>query len=885
MELGITRQPEAAGGDLRLVEAFRLLETDEISVLSLDVFDTLVWRIVPEPVDAFLLLGRRLHDLGHLSPHVPVELFARLRERAERRARARIPAGEIPEVRLEAIYDEMPTHLFDGLGPGALAREEVALEHSIIFPDLEVARLAQVAQDRHGARVVLVSDTYFSPAQLRKVVDCEALAELTIDEVFTSSQHKVNKSTGLFDVVLDTMKVKPGEVVHVGDHPESDVAAAGRAGIHAVGFERLSEPVRSVLQREGVIRTGDRDTSVSPVDHRCGDLGLTALRSKSAHWAGGPAAGGPTSAYWHFGSLVLGPVFTGFAEWVHRRAHAEGATTVYCLMREGEFLSRLVNGAGQYLGSDVRAVPLWLSRSVCSRASIFEASVEELELFLQRRNAPTVRELCQTLGVGLAQVPELFDQADGRLDQPELRHRTLAALAGHPEVQASIVAHSAELRQRLVDYVLKTVGPDSERVVMVDLGWGGTIQAYLDRALAGAGVGIETIGLYLLTNDAASERTLDGVRVEGFLAAGGLPERAVRWVIRSPEIIEQICMHDEGSLEGFTDDAEPVRAEAKQSPVQMLQRSAVQRGILHFQQSWARYAEVIPTHQRMLDGQARDLLLRMLLRFVVAPTAEEATLFGTWSHDENYGSSGDEQVLTGELARSLRYMTPKQFLELPMTRVYWPFGLAALYNPPLASTAAAIAAGVLQAHEVPGGEESEARVTLDLGGGFRPEESRTVPVREAGLRFVRDEVLAQPVRGVRIELGDGAGTARVDFLRLAFSLRGHAEAAVVDIEWPEQFAQLRYEDAAVLAPNVVFGARRSPALVYRCPSEWGLDVYKVELEIAYAWLPIAPAPTARAPRSAVAREVGRRVGGRLRTIWQAAEQVAGERAGPLRRDG
>lgn len=880
--MGDTRQ-SGVGDDARLVEAYRTLGREEVSVLSLDVFDTLVWRIVPEPVDAFVLLGRRLLDLETLSPRVPAELFARLRERAESKARGKIPPGEVPEVSLEAIYDEMPAHLFTGAGPDVLAGLEVALEKSIVFPDLEIAQLAQFAQDECGARVVLVSDTYFSGSQLRQVIDCEALASLAISEVFTSSHHKVNKSTGLFDVVLDTIKVRPEEVLHIGDHPKSDVAAARRAGLHAIAFEKLPDPLAEVLAREGMVRTGDRDTTPAPIDARCGDLGLTALRSKALHRAGSPSGSDRTSAYWRFGASVMGPVFTGFAEWVHRRAQAEGVDTVYCLMREGEFLSRLVNGARQYLQSDVTAVPLWLSRSVCARASIVDASVEELDAFLHRRKAPTVRELCEALGVGLAQVPELFDQADGGLDDPELRQRALSALASRPDVRAAIVAGSAQLRQRLVDYVLETVGPDRQRILVVDLGWGGTIQAYLDRALAGAGAAMETLGLYLLTNDAAAERMLEGVRTEGFLAAGGLPERAVRWVIRSPEIIEQICMHDEGSLSGFTADSQPLRAPAQQSPVQMLQRNAVQRGILQFQREWARYVDVIPVDHRMLDERAPDLLLRMVLRFIVAPTAEEATLFGTWFHDENYGSQGDEQVLVGDLARSLRYMTPYQFLELPMTRVYWPFGLAALYNPPLASAAGAIAGGILGPEAWAGDDEGEACVFVDLGAGFRSDEGRTIRVNGAGLRFVRDEICARPIRAVKVRLGEGPGTARVDFMRLLFSLQGRAEPLQVDIEWPEQYAQLRYEHAALLSQNLLFGARSAPEVVFRCPSEWGDDVYRVELEVAYAWLPTAPMSTAKAPPGAVVRELGRKVRGRLQTVWHSAEQVAGERAGPAAR--
>ncbi|MDP9020533.1 MAG: hypothetical protein M3N25_07005, partial [Actinomycetota bacterium] len=115
-------------------------------------------------------------------------------------------------------------------------------------------------------------------------------------------------------------------------------------------------------------------------------------------------------------------------------------------------------------------------------------------------------------------------------------------------------------------------------------------------------------------------------------------------------------------------------------------------------------------------------------------------------------------------------------------------------------------------------------------------------------------------------------------------LRGRSQPVQVDVEWPEQFDEVRYEDAVRLGPNLVVGARRPPAVVYRCPSEWGQDAYRVEVEVAYAWLPTAPVPTGSAPRSAVAREVGRKVArralGRARGVWQSAEQVAGEQAGP-----
>ena len=867
--------------DTRLFQALRVLDREPISVLSLDAFDTLLWRVVPEPTDAFVLLGHRLQEAGHLDGTVSPALFARLRQRAEVRARGRLPGDEPPEVTLEDVYRELPPHLFEGWGVDDLVAAEVAFDKSITFPDAEVSRLARFAQDKIGARLVVVSDIYYADAQLRTILDREALEGLEIS-VFTSSQHKVNKGSGLFRVVLEALGVAPQHVLHVGDNAEADVARAAEEGIHTVHFDKFPHSLRTVLEREGVVGSTDRSPRPKRIDPVAGDLGLTALRPKAASRSEVVRLGAAVEPHWRFGASVLGPVLTGFADWVHARARAEGFDTVYCLMREGEFLGRLVDGARHHLCSNVTTKPLWLSRHVCSRAAIFEASTEELRSFLQRRRAPTLKGFCESLGIGLAQLPELFNEGEGRLDDPQLQRRTLDSIASRPDVRATIVAKSAVLREGLVEYFLRTVG-DAERVMVADLGWGGTIQAYLDRALRGSGVAVDTHGLYLLTTEGAGERLLDGVRLEGFLSSGGLPDPAVQWIVRSPEILEQVCMVDQGSLVDVTRTGEPVHAPVRQSPVQMLQRNAAQRGVIAFQREWARYADLVPVEQRALAERGSPMLLAALLRFILEPTEEEAVMFRAWLHEEDYGSPGAEPVITDDLAPTLSYMTPRQFLGLPMARVYWPFGLAALHNPPLATAARALAEGVLPAGALDPAESTKADVYLDVGGGYRRITRVDAGPNGNGLCFLREEACAEPIRGIKLGLGDGPAVVRVDSLRLVFSLRGRAEPVAVAIQWPEQFCQVGYESCAALSENLLFGSRKAPHITYRCPPEWGSDAYRVELELAFACLPIAPMRHAKAARTDVAIEVTRRVVGKLRSLWHTAESLASERARPVER--
>ncbi len=50
--------------DARLERAFELVAEPAVKLLTLDVFDTLLFRRVPDPVDAFPIIGARLAERG-----------------------------------------------------------------------------------------------------------------------------------------------------------------------------------------------------------------------------------------------------------------------------------------------------------------------------------------------------------------------------------------------------------------------------------------------------------------------------------------------------------------------------------------------------------------------------------------------------------------------------------------------------------------------------------------------------------------------------------------------------------------------------------------------------------------------------------------------------
>ena len=62
--------------DARLEEARALVASREIDVLSLDVFDTLLWRKVPHPHNVFALLALRLIEEKALDQDLDAGAFA-----------------------------------------------------------------------------------------------------------------------------------------------------------------------------------------------------------------------------------------------------------------------------------------------------------------------------------------------------------------------------------------------------------------------------------------------------------------------------------------------------------------------------------------------------------------------------------------------------------------------------------------------------------------------------------------------------------------------------------------------------------------------------------------------------------------------------------------
>ena len=168
-----------------------------ISILSLDCFDTLLWRNMNLPVDLFADLPL---PGGGIEP----------RMWGENKARRIVPyTDDRYEVTIDEIYAHVMPQADEATRAAAVQRElDAEAAHCYGF---EPTRDLMVAAKLRGMKIIIVSDTYLSEPRLRALITAAAGPEVAnlIDRIFCSCEYGVSKSGGLFTHVLAELGVSP----------------------------------------------------------------------------------------------------------------------------------------------------------------------------------------------------------------------------------------------------------------------------------------------------------------------------------------------------------------------------------------------------------------------------------------------------------------------------------------------------------------------------------------------------------------------------------------------------------------------------------------------------------------------------------------------------
>jgi len=574
-------------------------------VLSLDCFDTLLWRNTHSPQDVFAEVG----SAGGLPDQ---------RRWAEINARSgAVLKRNRNEVLIEEIYAAMmPNASAAAQAAGVCA--EVEAEVRSCFAFAPVVTLMEEAK-RLGKKVIIVSDTYLSEIQLRGLIrsaagtDVEAL----IDRVFCSSEYGVSKGEGLFRHVLRKLNLRAEAIVHVGDNHIADYVAPSAIGIPAVHLRQFSEETQQRLRFEAALASMLHCRSSKHPVHQAHRADVAVSEPLIEDAAG------------RLGHSVLGPIFRTFAEWLECEARAFQSTGsnvhLLFLMRDGFLPLQVFRAASG--GSGLSSAPIEISRFTATAASFANNAI--IDRFLEREvGSGELNRVATQLLLTPDEQASLGACAKATETQKGAFLRNVRRAANLEKIRERSRAFATRLTRHL--RASAPIAP-GDTVMLVDLGYNGSVQNAVD-ALIRDELKVHVAGRYLLLR----EQEVSGLDKRGMLDAGRYDPNTLDALCGSVAVLEQLCTLAQGSVVNYDEDGEPVRdgsgVKARQSTI----RSRVQESCVIFAENAGRAKWTTPAADTLV--RRVESAAAVMARLMFLPLPSELETLASFEHDVNLGT-------------------------------------------------------------------------------------------------------------------------------------------------------------------------------------------------------------------------------------------------------
>ena len=547
----------------RAAEEFQSYVINRPGVLSFDVFDTLLMRYVAQPRHVNEIIRLRVEDL--LGRDID---FPTLRVEAEKLARDK-KGGDVT---LDEIYQNFAE--LTGL-PAATCNRirelEIATEEKLILPRPEVVEWFHNAR-RYGKEIWLITDMYMQTPNLTRLLKkcgVEGYAKLLI-----SCETGLRKDTAaIWNRLMEENLNSPDRLMHVGDNETSDIqlpADRKFGAYHIMSAINLFSQVpfgRALLEELGnmslyagiclgvVLAKKFHDPfrlRASVTD------GTNRLLLKSFHELG----------YWLYGAPLL-----TFMLWLIQRTRADDIERILFFARDGYFLMPLYQFVAELL--HVKALPS--DYFLASRRAVTIAAIRELEQakdLIKLRFEGTEREFFQArFGLELGGNEEIYLPNDSVLfpnNSEQTVEKIIADNAKH------ILRHAEDERNNYEKYIA-SLGGSFDRVGVVDMGYSGTIQYYLQEL-----TGKTFTGYYFATSATNRFGEAAGERMRGCFAENDDYQWTKSAVYRYQLLFEAILTAPDAQLKHFDAAGNPVFGDPEPGQRYFKEISEIHEGIKDF---------------------------------------------------------------------------------------------------------------------------------------------------------------------------------------------------------------------------------------------------------------------------------------------------------------
>jgi predicted HAD superfamily hydrolase len=465
-----------------------------VKAVSFDVFDTLVQRPFENPKDVFFVVEQLAKERG-----LPVTKFSLIRPEAEQEARIGIQSGE---VNLEDIYQKLKAiYSLTDEQTSDLRDIEIDVEIKLCTLKPEGLRLWNEAKAL-GVPIFLISDMYLPADVISKI--CTNSGYNGWSKLFLSSDLLASKRKGdLFGIVLRDLKLKPSELLHIGDNWRSDILRARQKSIKT---RWLPNPTQEFARSSFYKNVGNRYHRFSPDLVRSSYVALVSQRLLSCR--------GKKPSMQDVGYKTLGPCVFSYASWLIKEAKEKDVSRLFFLSRDTLLFFKAYEMLTEDREEKIPAQYLLASRrAACVPALVTDQDVYDLACLYFDPKATVSQLLYYRFGLSRdILTPEVLNKAGFNSPDEPIGKRQFSRFVRLCQAVRSDISKQALFERAGYLHYLSGSGFTEERnPALVDIGWSGTIHQAMGRTL-----GKKMIGFYYATFERAGELIKDGHEIYSF---------------------------------------------------------------------------------------------------------------------------------------------------------------------------------------------------------------------------------------------------------------------------------------------------------------------------------------------------------------------------------
>ena len=434
-------------------------------VITFDVFDTLITRMVYKPDDLFLLMERIIFDKYGISLK-----YLQVRKEAERRAN--VEKGDFCNI--DDIYEKMSeiTDLSEEQIK-EIKKLEIDLEYKLCYPRKDALKVFNNLKGQ-GKRIILISDMYLT----REIIDkmLKKCGYEGYEDIWISCEMGLRKDK-------DSMWVKFAEefgeynTIHVGDNPQSDIQAVVDMGRANRLWLSPRSQFRFSKQYDGLKKY--IDTTVENSLMLGYFINVVMYNSPFALKSSGTVK---LDMAQEAAKALFAPMFMAFADFMTKME----SNKLLFLSREGHFLQQLYK---KYVETF----------HIREKDNCYFYTSRRASAVAQIRNEEDIREVLSTDYEGMLSNVlwerlglEINEEKDVDIKLPEKIDYAVEILKQYEEQLSTKIKSERKIYE---EYLLReTCGYSLNDVCVVDVGYSGTIQYYLMKLC-----GEKINGCYLAT--------------------------------------------------------------------------------------------------------------------------------------------------------------------------------------------------------------------------------------------------------------------------------------------------------------------------------------------------------------------------------------------------